>query len=184
MPEHPVDVVSQVTADHRAVEALFSDLESRRGDADEVLRVIVRELSLHAGVEELVLYPVVEDRLPDGHAINETDLAQHQELKEVLVELDGADPDAPATARSLEQAKQLVMQHVRHEETAVLPRFVDVVGADERAELGDLFLKAKLKAPTHPHPHAPNRPPLNAVADAVAAVVDRARDAVHHAMKR
>ena len=59
MPEHPVDVISQVTADHRAVEALLSDLATGRGDGTEVLQTIVRELSLHAGTEELVVYPVV-----------------------------------------------------------------------------------------------------------------------------
>jgi hypothetical protein len=37
---------------------------------------------------------------------------------------------------------------------------------------------AKALAPTRPHPHAPNRPPLNVLAGAGAAIVDRARDVV------
>ena len=37
---------------------------------------------------------------------------------------------------------------------------------------------ARKAAPTHPHPHAPNTPPGNIAAGAVAAVVDKIRDAL------
>jgi hemerythrin superfamily protein len=176
MPEHNIDVVTQVTADHRAVEALLADLEAGRGDRGAVIQVIVRELSLHAGVEELVVYPVVQAEVEGGEELNQTDLEQHQKLKEVLARLDGADPALVSTAADLEAVQRLVQEHVEHEERQVLPKLENEVSAPRRAELGDLFLKAKAKAPTHPHPRAPNTPPLNAVADAVAAVVDRARD--------
>jgi len=181
--EHPVDVVTQVTADHRAVEALFSDLEAGRGDRAEVIRVIVRELSLHAGVEELVVYPVARKRIADGDQLVDHDLEEHQALKKVLVRLDGTDPQADSTARDLDEAKRLVSEHVSHEESELLPKLTTALDDGERAELGDLFLKGKEHAPTHPHPHAPNTPPFNAIADAVAALLDKARDAVHHAKK-
>jgi hypothetical protein len=178
MPEHPVDVVSQVVADHRAVESLFADLAAGRGDRPAVVQVIVRELSLHAGVEELVVYPAVAERVPSGGALVDTDLAQHQALKDVLVRLDGADPHAATTSRDLAEAQRLVAQHVAHEEGTVLPALQAVLGVAELASLGDAFLRAKEKAPTHPHPRAPNRPPLNAIADAAAAIVDRTRDVI------
>ena len=42
--------------------------------------------------------------------------------------------------------------------------------------LREAFEKARDKAPTHPHPHAPSTPPANVVAGAVAAPVDKVRD--------
>src|SRR5262245_32303586 len=79
--EHPVDVVSQITADHRAVESLLADLDAGRGDRGDVIRVIVRELSIHAAAEELVVYPVVARRAADGETLNDLDVAQHHALK-------------------------------------------------------------------------------------------------------
>jgi len=184
VPEHPVDVITQVTADHRAVEALFADLDAGRGDRAEVIRVIVRELSLHAGVEELVVYPAARRRLADGDAVVAADLHEHQALKRVLVRLDGADAESSETATHLQEAKRLVVEHVQHEETILLPQVSSEFDEDERAELGDLFVKAKEHAPTHPHPHAPNTPPLNAIADAVAALLDKTRDAFHRAPQK
>lgn len=184
MPEHPVDVISQVTADHRAVEALLADFAAGRGRPKDVLQVIVRELSLHAGVEELLVYPAARRRIDGGDQIVDADLSQHQSLKEVLVRLDGADPETADVQRDIDEAARLVAEHVEHEETVMLPALAGTLSDEERAELGDLFLKAKQYAPTHPHPHAPNTPPLNAVADAVAAVLDRARDKVRAVARR
>jgi hypothetical protein len=183
VPEHPIEVISQIMADHRAVEALLDDFEAKRGQPDEVLRTIVRELSLHAGVEELVVYPVVESRVDGGAALNKVDLAQHEALKQVLVRLDGADPSESSAANDCADMKRLVTEHVTHEETTVLPKLAAALSPAELAELGDAFLKAKEHAPTHPHPHAPNRPPMNVVADSVAAVVDKIRDAAHRVQK-
>ena len=44
-------------------------------------------------------------------------------------------------------------------------------------ELGDKMKAAKKAAPTRPHPRAPNKPPANVAAGAVAGAVDRIRDA-------
>jgi hypothetical protein len=46
-----------------------------------------------------------------------------------------------------------------------------------------MFEKAKKTAPTHPHPSTPNTPGANMALGPVAAVFDRARDAVSSAMK-
>ncbi len=179
MPEHPVDVISQITADHRAVESLFTDYENGQGDATGTVGVLVRELSLHAGVEELLLYPVARNRLDNGDQVVDHSLEEHQKVKEVLTTLDGtSDGSAPDVRRNVEELKGLVEEHVQEEESEMLPGLERVLSEQERRDLGDLFLKAKEVAPTRPHPHAPNTPPMNAIADAVAALLDKARDTV------
>ena len=50
------------------------------------------------------------------------------------------------------------------------------MGAARMKGLGEAFTKAKDKAPTHPHPHAPDTPPGSVIAGAAAAAVDKVRD--------
>ena len=51
------------------------------------------------------------------------------------------------------------------------------VDDERRRGLGADFLAAKDKAPTRPHPLAPDTGPVNAVAGALAAPIDKLRDA-------
>jgi hypothetical protein len=58
------------------------------------------------------------------------------------------------------------------------------VGRKELGEWGEELKAAKKAAPTRPHPHAPNRPPVNVLVGAAAGAVDRARDTVRRSVKR
>ena len=64
------------------------------------------------------------------------------------------------------------------EEGQVFPRLHEVLSREELRDLGEKLMEAEQHAPTHPHPHAPNRPPANKVADMAAFVLDKARDLV------
>ncbi|MDP9389263.1 MAG: hypothetical protein M3Q48_15440 [Actinomycetota bacterium] len=44
------------------------------------------------------------------------------------------------------------------------------------AEIGDAMAQAREKAPTRPHPRAPDTPPGNVVAGTAASIADKARD--------
>ena len=60
----------------------------------------------------------------------------------------------------------------------MLPRLRKALTKKELDQLGEQMRVAKKAAPTRPHPKTPSKPPANVAAGAVAAVVDRARDAV------
>jgi hemerythrin superfamily protein len=176
------DAVEVITTDHRAVERLFVLLQAATKPADTELRRdlgqrIVRELSAHAAAEEQVLYPAVRRYVDGGDDLADEAIAEHQELKELLTTLDGADPDDDAFLTGFRRAEELVAAHVRDEEGRLLPQLRDCAGGERLYELGDALGTAKAAAPTHPHPHAPNTPPGNVVAGAVAGAVDKVRDA-------
>lgn len=57
------------------------------------LKDIVRELSIHVAVEEQALYPAMRPSLPNGDEKVDHAIDEHQQVKEILVELDGADPE-------------------------------------------------------------------------------------------
>ena len=58
----------------------------------------------------------------------------------------------------------------------MFPKFWEVISATKLEEIGSKLAKAKERAPTRPHPHAPSTPPGNKIAGAVAGPMDRARD--------
>ena len=171
------DALEVLTSDHREVEQLFSQLEAASPDsnvAQDIANKIVRELSVHAVVEEQVLYPAARREIEDGdvdHAIEE-----HQEVKELLAKVDGKSPADEEIRRTFEEIKSNVEEHVQEEENEMFPKLRDKLGQEELQRLGEQLESAKRMAPTRPHPNAPNTPPGNVVAGLGASVVDRIRD--------
>ncbi len=173
------DAIEVLVTDHRGVEQLFSQIESGDGAArDEAVREVIRELSIHAAIEEQVLYPVMRRSLTDGDAKVEEAIKEHQEAKEALSDIEQLG-SSPQRDGKLQKLMEGVRHHVEEEEHELFPEMRSAVGEDELRRLGAALLAAKKLAPTHPHPNAPATPPGNIVAGAAAAIVDRARDAVN-----
>jgi hemerythrin-like domain-containing protein len=137
---------------------------------------VIRALSVHAAVEEQVLYPAVRKQLPDGEQQADHAIEEHQEVKETLAELEKVGASAPEATQLLHNLMSSVRNHVREEENDMFPRLRASLSANELEEMRDAVVKAKESAPTHPHPKAPSTPPGNIVAGAVARVVDKIRD--------
>jgi hemerythrin-like domain-containing protein len=139
---------------------------------------MVRELSKHAALEELMVYPLAKEVLPDGEEEIEHHLREHMTVKKLLAELDGmpaTDGRMPELVHELEKG---VDEHIRDEEGEFLPALRDHVDQQALEELGAELDKGKSVAPTRPHPHAPDEPPALALAAPVAAIYDRLRDRV------
>ena len=169
------DAIDVLIADHREVEQLFSQIESGGAGNDETVRTVIRELSIHAAIEEQVLYPVMRRALADGDAKVEEAIKEHQEAKEALAAIEQLG-DSPQRDQKLQELMEGVRHHVKEEEHELFPEMRSAVSEDELRQLGAALVAAKKMAPTHPHPNAPATPPGNIVAGAAAAVVDRARD--------
>ena len=178
MPE-PVNAVHLLQQDHREVEQLFSQIEAAGGAGpDEAVNEVVRELSVHAVIEEQVLYPAIREKVTGGDELADHAIEEHQEVKELLAQIERSDGDATERRSLLARLTREVRSHVEEEEGDVLPKLQAAVGPDELRQLGEAMAQAKKMAPTRPHPHAPNTPPGNVVAGPAAALVDKARDAL------
>jgi hemerythrin superfamily protein len=174
-----IDLIRQ---DHRTVDQLFQRFESTEpAQAErrrELVEVIIRELSIHAAIEETVLYPEIREAVPGGKELVEEGLEEHQDAKETLNELDGMvgeDPQLEAKVRSLIGD---VRHHVEEEEGEILPKLESALSSDRLQDLGARLERAKESAPTRPHPLAPSTPPANLVTGPAAGLVDRVRDVV------
>ena len=171
-----MNAIQLLKNDHRHVKQLFEQYlsHSRREALDE----IVKELSVHAAIEEQYLYPKVREVVPNGADLAEEGIDEHQTVKELLAAIDSAD-DGDASVRSkVIELKENVEHHVAEEESEMMPKLEAHCSAADLTDLGSKLESAKSMAPTHPHPHAPARPPGNMVAGPAAAIVDRVRDAV------
>ena len=175
-----MDAITLLKQDHRTVDSLFQRYESGLAPEQnrEVVEEIIRELSVHAVIEEQVLYPAMRRAFPGGDDLAEEGIDEHQEVKETLAELDGMDPTDGAFDQRVRSLIGDVRHHVEEEEEEMFPKLQQAVSQDQLDEMGASMETAKRVAPTRPHPHAPNTPPGNIIAGAVAGPVDRARDIV------
>jgi hemerythrin superfamily protein len=176
-----MDAITLLKTDHKTVKGLFREFE-RLGDGAttakrKVVDEIVKELSIHAAIEETVLYPAVKgvsDALRDD--VLES-LEEHHIVKWLCSELDGMDPTDERFDAKVTVLMENVRHHIEEEESELFPDVRKAMDRKALGELGELLERAKDGAPTRPHPKAPDEPPFNVLASAVSSLVDRVRDA-------
>jgi hemerythrin superfamily protein len=174
-----MDAIELLTQDHREVEQLFERFEQATGDTEQkgkIAQEIIQELSIHASIEEEVFYPEVRAAVPASEGLVEHSLEEHQEVKEALAELDSMGPGDPGYHQKMMRVITDVTEHVQEEEEKMFPKVREALSGNQLLEIGSKMEEAKGRAPTRPHPKAPNQPPGNKIAGPAAAAVDRARD--------
>ncbi len=173
------DAIELLTTDHAEVEQMFVQIESLpEGDSRNALvQGVIRELSVHAAIEEQILYPAIRTALPDGETLVQEAIDEHQQVKETLAAIERAD-DPTGRDQLLVQLMSDVRHHVEEEEAELFPKMRASIGASELQVMGGKLAAAKKMAPTHPHPNAPNTPPGNVVGGVAAAAMDKVRDAL------
>jgi hemerythrin superfamily protein len=175
-----MDAIALTKKDHRTVEDLFARYKKLGPRAfkskQRIVERLTKELSIHAGIEEQLLYPALRAASSDG-MVDEA-LSEHQEVKEELAALEKMKPEEAGYDDRVLQLMQDVTHHAKEEERDMLPRLRTALTKKELDQLGDQMRLAKKAAPTRPHPKAPNKPPANIAAGAVAGVLDRAKDKV------
>ena len=176
------DVIALIKRDHASVNQLFSRFNSLSGRAAKSRRNVadrvIKDLSVHAAVEEQVLYPTARAWLPDGEELVTEALDEHQGMKEDLAVLEKCSPDSQKFDALMARIEQEVRHHVKEEESArgILGQLRKHLSRNQLLEMAKLTRQAKQAAPTRPHPKAPNTPPANAIVGAVTAMIDKMRD--------
>ncbi|SHH51943.1 hemerythrin domain-containing protein [Streptomyces sp. 3214.6] len=176
---HEGNVIQELMADHREVEALFEQIGSQTADADArraLADQLTMELVRHSVAEEQHLYPVVRRYVDDGDDLADKEIADHSEVERMLKELEDCQPADARFDLLINQLKSSVTAHVRDEENRLFPLLAEACPAESLNELGDKVRAAKKTAPTRPHPAAPDTPPLNKLLAPGAGMVDRVRD--------
>ncbi|MFG1883547.1 hemerythrin domain-containing protein [Micromonospora sp. NPDC049102] len=175
------DVVDILVADHREVETLFVELETRQGTPEhrrQLADVVIAELVRHAVAEEAYVYPTARKVLPDGDQIAEHEIAEHADAERTMKDLESVDPSDPRFDELLAHLTSTIRHHVQDEESDLFPRLRAATAQEEMVELAGKVTAFKKIAPTRPHPSAPDHPPANKLLAPGTRIIDRMRDAL------
>jgi hemerythrin superfamily protein len=147
------DVLDVLREDHRRVEALFKEIlaekSSTLANQRKNIEKVLAELTLHAKVEETIVYPAVygktkrdtDERLEVLEAYEE-----HGSMKDLMKKI------AKTTGRdeSLKAKVQVLMEitehHVKEEESTFFPEARKLLGEKRLKQIGAEVLKVKERA--------------------------------------
>jgi hemerythrin superfamily protein len=178
-----MNAITLLKNDHKTVEDLFKRFEKLGPRAvkskQDVVERLVRELSIHAAIEEMAFYPAIREAVEKGDVDDMVleSLEEHHIVKWVLSELDGMSAAHERFDAKVTVLIENVRHHVEEEEKELFPKVGKMFSRAMLDELGDAMTRLKKTVPTHPHPRSPDEPPGNLIAGAGAAIVDKALDA-------
>lgn len=191
-----MDAIALLTRDHQEVEQLFKQFEKLTDRAqkskEKIVQKIIRELAIHAAIEEMLFYPAVRTAalkanvrtLEEAADTVLESLEEHHVVKWTLSELEKMDASAERFDAKVTVLMESVRHHVEEEQTGLFPKARRLLGKEVLEQLGQRMEKAKKLAPTRPHPRAPDSPPGNVVAGTMAAMMDKGKDLVRDMAER
>lgn len=172
------DVVDILTADHKEMLTLVgrikntSDAEERRDLADTTIAEVMR----HAVAEEMHVYPAIEEHVPNGAEMADHDKQEHDEIVQVMKELEDADASGATFMGLVGRLEDLLRHHASDEETNQFPQLRAHIPAEELLDMGQKVENAKKLAPTRPHPGAPHSELFHKTVGPGVGMVDRLMD--------
>jgi hemerythrin-like domain-containing protein len=177
-----MDAISLIKDDHRAVRKLFRDFQKTEdGDDRQALATqIIEELSVHAAVEEQLLYPMLRMLEDKSGARVLNALEEHHVAKIVLAELSGMDADDERFAAKMHVLRENIESHIDEEEGELLPVLRRVLARQELTALGEAIVAMKEIAPNQPPTGDPDEPP----GDLISPVMDKLSEAGQELLRR
>ncbi|MBV8540210.1 MAG: hemerythrin domain-containing protein [Pseudonocardiales bacterium] len=174
-----VDVVDLLTAQHSLIRDLFEEVKTAQGEArEEAFHRLRRMLAVHETAEEEVVHPIARHVLDGGDdGLVDDRLAEENEAKKMLGELEGMQPGKPDFMELLDRLRMAVLAHARSEERYEFMKLRDKTDPSTLRAMAASVKVAEAFAPTHPHAGVESAT-ANLVAGPITALVDRVRDAV------
>ncbi len=172
------DVTAILTEDHKSMRDLLAqvstttDPEERRDLVDTVTAEVMR----HAVAEEMHVYPAMEEYLPNGTEEVEHDKKEHDELVRLMKKLEGVDASSQGFLDLVGEFEEKLDHHASDEEDDQFPKLRTHLSREKLEELGEQVERAKMMAPTRPHPSAPHSELFHKTVGPGVGMVDRLRD--------
>ena len=122
--DSPRDAIALLKQDHRTVEALFEEFE--KADEEEqsaIAQRVCQLLTVHATIEEEVLYPAAKQAFEDEEnedLVNEAEV-EHGSAKELIAKIEGMANDDPHFKATVTVLSEYIKHHVKEEEGELFP---------------------------------------------------------------
>jgi iron-sulfur cluster repair protein YtfE (RIC family) len=141
-----MDLYQLLKQDHQKAKRLFEQLSDTSDRAvksrERLFAQLNQELELHTEVEEQHFYPALREQEETKDLIEEA-LEEHNEVNELLQELDGPDKDDESWVEQLSELQENVEHHVEEEETQLFPRAQKVLKKEQADEIAAAIEKEK-----------------------------------------
>ncbi len=174
------DVVDLLLKQHDEIRSLLDTVEKSSGERRKQKFDELRQLlAVHETAEEEVVHPYARRKFGGDEAVDEI-LDEERKGKRVLSRLEDVETGSPDFLPLFRELRAAVEAHARHEEETEFPQLRIKGSEDELVGMATLVKAAEAVAPTHPHPGVESQT-KNLALGPMAAVVDRARDAIHKA---
>jgi hemerythrin superfamily protein len=138
-----LDAIELLEQDHKEVKTLFrrfNKLAAAGGTAEErqdLAMDICAALSVHAQIEEEILYPQAREVVPDEGLVKEA-LVEHASAKDLIAQIESMDPSDEMFDAKVKVLGEYIDHHVKEEEEELFPKI--------RRRLDIRELGARLKA--------------------------------------
>jgi hemerythrin superfamily protein len=123
--DSPRDAVALLKQDHRMVESLFGDFEDAdEGEQASIAERVCQMLTVHAQIEEEILYPAAREALEDeedAELVSEA-LVEHGTAKELIAKVEGMTPDDESFKATVKVLSEYIKHHVKEEEGELFPK--------------------------------------------------------------
>ena len=173
------DVVDILTTDHHEVMDLVGQIPTADpAQRRDMVETVIAELMRHSVAEEMYVYPAMREHLPDGERSVQHDTEEHQQLVEIMKELEDVDTADPRFLERLGRLEAVLRDHVADEERDQFPQLRAHLTRDQLVHIGRQVETAKKAAPTRPHPSAPHSALFHKTLGPGVGLVDRLRDAL------
>ncbi len=133
------DAIALLRADHKKVNDLFEQFKKTRSAAKkkQIVSQICLELTVHAQIEEEILYPEVQAALKDKELVPEAKV-EHQSVKDLIAAVEGVEPDGEDYDAKITVMGEWVKHHVKEEQNEMFPKVknskLDLVEMGERLQ--------------------------------------------------
>ncbi len=134
---NPIEIIKE---DHENVKGLFESYNSLSAESDEqkkeIADQILKELTVHAKMEEKYFYPRLRESIDDEHPIPVDEAeAEHHAAKILMLELKLMPVSSENYDAKMTVLEENIMHHIEEEETELLPEAEKVL-AGELEEIG------------------------------------------------
>jgi hemerythrin-like domain-containing protein len=120
------NAVDMLKADHAKVKQLFDDFEGADDDQakEQLVGTALQELTIHAALEEEIIYPAIRALDDDEEHVEKMDeaLEEHHAAKLLIAELAGMTSEEERYDAKFKVLAEAVRHHIEEEENEVLPK--------------------------------------------------------------
>ncbi len=141
-----MDAIQLLRRDHRTVEKLFKEFERTGPKAKltktRLVKKMIKELSLHAQVEEQIFYPAVQEAAGEDDLVLKA-MEEHDLVKVLLEQLDKMTPEEDRFQAKVYVLIESIRDHVDEEEKEIFPKLKEALKPAQLRNLGTRLEEGK-----------------------------------------